>query len=138
MRNRAGTVAIPLCRPGIPLGCRLVVIQRDPAAQGNLPGINLTKDELAAGGGTMAFARAAVAVNHLLKLTREFLRTREPRSKGCSMSRVLGRGNGYELRMIHNVRPAVELPGSSRWTALTITSGILIISTALLLIVLRS
>ena len=86
----------------------------------------------------MAFARAAVAVNHLLKLTREFLRTREPRSKGCSMSRVLGRGNGYELRMIHNVRPAVELPGSSRWTALTITSGILIISTALLLIVLRS
>ena len=54
------------------------------------------------------------------------------------MSRVLGRGNGYELRMIHNVRPAVELPGSSRWTALTITSGILIVSTALLLIVLRS
>ena len=54
------------------------------------------------------------------------------------MSRVLGRGNGYQLRMIHNVRPAVELPASSRWTALTITSGILIISTALLLIVLRS
>ena len=26
------------------------------------------------------------------------------------MSRVLGRGNGYELHMIHNVRPAVELP----------------------------
>jgi len=72
MRNRAGTVAIPLSRPGIPLGCRLVVIQRDPAAQENLPGINLTKDELAAGGGTMVFARAAVAVNHLLKLTLEF------------------------------------------------------------------
>jgi hypothetical protein len=86
----------------------------------------------------MAFARAAIAVNHLLKLTLEFLRTCEPRSKDCLMSRGLGRGNGYELRMIHNVRPAVELPGSSRWTALTITSGILIVSTALLLIVLRS
>jgi len=54
------------------------------------------------------------------------------------MSRVLGRGNGYELHMIHNVRPAVELPGSSKWTALAITFGILIVSAALLLIVLRS
>ena len=55
------------------------------------------------------------------------------------MSRALGRGNGYELRMIHNVRPAVELPGSSRWTALTVvTFGILIVSAALLLIVLGS
>ena len=54
------------------------------------------------------------------------------------MSQVLGRGNGYELRMIHNVRPAVELPGSSRWTALTITFGILMVSAALLLIALRS
>jgi hypothetical protein len=84
----------------------------------------------------MAFARAAVAVNHLLKLTLEFLRTREPRSKGCLMSRVLGRGNGYELHMIHSVRPAVELPGSSRWTALTLTFGILITSAALLVFVL--
>jgi hypothetical protein len=56
----------------------------------------------------------------------------------CLMGRVLGRGNGYELRMIHNVRPAVELPGSSRWTALTVTFGILIASAALLLIALRS
>ena len=86
----------------------------------------------------MAFARADIAVNRLLNLTLEFLRTCEPRSKDCLMSRGLGRGNGYELRMIHNVRPAVEVPGSSRWTALTITSGILIVSTALLLIVLRS
>ena len=54
------------------------------------------------------------------------------------MSRALGRGNGYELRMIHNVRPAVELPGSSKWTVLTITFGILIVSAALLLIVLGS
>jgi hypothetical protein len=54
------------------------------------------------------------------------------------MSRALWRGNGYELRMIHNVRPAVELPGSSKWTALTITFGILIVSAALLLIVLGS
>ena len=52
------------------------------------------------------------------------------------MSRVLGRGNGYELHMIHNVRPAVELPGSSRWTALTMTFGILITSAALLVFVL--
>ena len=54
------------------------------------------------------------------------------------MGRVLGRGNGYELRMIYNVRPAVELPGSSRWTTLTVTFGILIVSAALLLIALRS
>ena len=52
------------------------------------------------------------------------------------MSRVLGRGNGYELHMIHSVRPAVELPGSSRWTALTLTFGILITSAALLVFVL--
>ena len=54
------------------------------------------------------------------------------------MSRVSGRGNGYELHMIHNVRPAVELPGSSRRTALVIFSGILIASVALLLMVFRS
>ena len=112
--------------------------QRDPAAQGNLPGINLTKGEVAAGGGIMVFACADIAVNRLLNLTLEFFPTYEPRSRIVLMSRVLGRGNGYELHMIHSVRPAVELPGSSRWTALTITSGILIVSTALLLIVLRS
>ena len=54
------------------------------------------------------------------------------------MSRVLGRGNGYELHMIRNVRPAVELRGSSRRTALVMICGILIASAALLLIVLRS
>jgi hypothetical protein len=86
----------------------------------------------------MAFARADIAVNRLLYLTLEFFPTYEPRSRIVLMSRVLGRGNGYELRMIHNVRPAVELPGSSRWTALTVTFGILIVSAALLLIALRS
>ena len=54
------------------------------------------------------------------------------------MGRVLWRGNGYELHMIHNVRPAVEPPGSSRLTALTVTFGILIVSAALLLILLKS
>jgi hypothetical protein len=54
------------------------------------------------------------------------------------MSRVLGGGNGYELHMIHNVRPAMELPGSSRRTALAMICGILIASAALLLILLRS
>jgi len=54
------------------------------------------------------------------------------------MIRVLGGGSGYEIHMIHNVRPAVQLPGSSRWTALTVTFGILIVSAALLLIALRS
>ena len=54
------------------------------------------------------------------------------------MSRVLGGGSGYEIHMIHNVRPAVELPGSSRRTALVIICSILIASAALLLIMLRS
>jgi hypothetical protein len=54
------------------------------------------------------------------------------------MSRALGRGSGYELHMIHNVRPAVELPGSSRRTTLVMICGILIASAALLLILLRS
>ena len=44
------------------------------------------------------------------------------------MSRVLGRGNGYELRMIHNVRPAVELSAPPRWPARTMIFGILIVS----------
>jgi hypothetical protein len=56
---------------------------------------------------------------------------------GCLMSRGLGGRNDYELHMIHNVRPAVELPGSSRRTALVIC-GILIASAVLALIVLRS
>jgi len=51
------------------------------------------------------------------------------------MSRVLGRGGGYELHMIHNVRPAVELPGSLKRTALTMICGILIASAALLIFV---
>ena len=85
----------------------------------------------------MAFARTDIAVNRLLNLTLEFLRHAN-RARGLFDDRVLGRGNGYELRMIHNVRPAVELPGSSRWAALTITFGILIVSAALLLIALRS
>ena len=54
------------------------------------------------------------------------------------MSQVLGGGNGYELHMIRNVRPAVELPGSSKRTLLAMICGILIVSAALLLIVLRS
>ena len=54
------------------------------------------------------------------------------------MSRVLGGGSGYEIHMIHNVRPAVELPGSSRRTALVIICGILIASVALALMVFRS
>ena len=54
------------------------------------------------------------------------------------MMRILGGGSGYEVYMIHNVRPAVELPGSSRRTALAVTFGILIVSAALLLIALRS
>jgi len=53
------------------------------------------------------------------------------------MSRVLGRGNGYELHMIHSVRPAVELSGSSRWTALMMACGILIASAALLVFVFK-
>jgi len=110
--------------------------QRDPAAQRNLPGINLTKGKVAAGGGIMVFACADIAVNRLLNLTLEFFPTYEPRSRIVLMSRVLGRGNGYELHMIHSVRPAVELPGSSRWTALTLTFGILITSAALLVFVL--
>jgi hypothetical protein len=52
------------------------------------------------------------------------------------MSRVSGRGRGGELHMIHNVRPAMELPGSSRLTALAMICGILIASAALVLIVL--
>jgi len=54
------------------------------------------------------------------------------------MMRVLGGGSGYEIHMIHNVRPAVEVPGSSRWTVLVMICGILIASAALLLIALRS
>jgi len=53
------------------------------------------------------------------------------------INRIYGRGSVYELHMIHNVRPAVELPGSRR-TALAMIRGILIASAALLLIMLRS
>ena len=54
------------------------------------------------------------------------------------MMRVLGGGSGYEIHMIHNVRPAVELPGSSRRTALVMICGLLIASAALLIFVLGS
>ena len=54
------------------------------------------------------------------------------------MSRVLGGGSGYEIHMIHNVRPAVELPRRSKRTALAMICGILIAAAALSLIVLRS
>ena len=54
------------------------------------------------------------------------------------MIRVLGRGNGYELHMIHNVRPAMEFSGSPRWPALTITFGVLIASATLLIFVFGS
>ena len=46
-------------------------------------------------------------------------------------------GLGYQLHMIHNVRPALELPGSPRRPALTITLGVLIASAALLVLVFR-
>jgi hypothetical protein len=55
--------------------------QRDPAAQGNLPGINLTKGEDAAGGRIMDFARADIAVNRLLKPNPPILLRFEPRSR---------------------------------------------------------
>ena len=54
------------------------------------------------------------------------------------MMRVLGGGSGYEIHMIHNVRPAVELPGSSRRTALVMICGLLIASAALLIFLLGS
>ena len=51
------------------------------------------------------------------------------------MIRVLGRGDGYQLHMIHNVRPALELSSSPRWPALTIAFGVLVISAVLLIFV---
>ncbi len=92
----------------------------------------------AAGGGKLSSRPFGIAVNSLLKLTLTIFVETRAALWGYLMTRVLGRGDGYQLRMIHNVRPAVELPGSSRWTALTITFGILMVSAALLLIALRS
>src|SRR5204862_5159962 len=88
----------------------------------------------AAGGGKLSSRPFGIAVNSLLKLTLTIFVETRAALWGYLMTRVLGRGDGYQLRMIHNVRPAVELPGSSRWTALTITFGILMVSAALLLI----
>jgi hypothetical protein len=52
------------------------------------------------------------------------------------MSQNLGLGTSYQLHMIHNVRPAMELSGPTRWFALTMTSfGVLIASAALLIFV---
>jgi hypothetical protein len=48
----------------------------------------------------------------------------------------LGLGSGYQLHMIHNVRPTLYLSGSPRWPALTITLGVMIASGALLIFVL--
>jgi vacuolar-type H+-ATPase subunit I/STV1 len=53
------------------------------------------------------------------------------------MSRALGRGSGYELHMIHNVRPAVEFSGSPRRPALIMTLSILIGLATLLIFVLK-
>lgn len=52
------------------------------------------------------------------------------------MNRTYRRSDGYALRMIHNVRPAVELPGASMWPALVVTFGILITAAALLVLLL--
>jgi hypothetical protein len=52
------------------------------------------------------------------------------------MNRIYRRSDGYALRMIHNVRPAVELPGASMWPALVVTFGILITAAALLVLLL--
>lgn len=52
------------------------------------------------------------------------------------MNRTYRRSDGYALRMIHNVRPAVELPGASMWPALVVTFGILITVAALLVLLL--
>ena len=49
------------------------------------------------------------------------------------MMRVLGGGSGYEIHMIHNVRPAVELSAPPRWLARTMIFGILIAFAALLI-----
>jgi hypothetical protein len=62
----------PLSRPGIPPRLQVGNGQRDPAAQGNLPGINLTKGEDATAGRIMALARADIAVNRVLNLVLEF------------------------------------------------------------------
>jgi hypothetical protein len=48
------------------------------------------------------------------------------------MMRVLGRGSGYELHMIHSVRPAV-FSVSRRWPALIMTLSIPIGLAALLI-----
>jgi hypothetical protein len=76
-----------------------------------------------------------IAVNPLLKLTRTIFVETRAALWGHLMSRVLGRGNGYELHMIHNVRPAIEFSGSPRWPALIMTMSILIgLATLLILL----
>ena len=49
-----------------------------------------------------------------------------------SMSRKYRRGNGNDLRFIHNVRPAMELSAPPKWTALMLTAGVAIALAALL------
>jgi hypothetical protein len=48
------------------------------------------------------------------------------------MSRKYRRGNGNDLRFIHNVRPAMELSAPPKWTALMLTAGVAIALAALL------
>ena len=48
----------------------------------------------------------------------------------------MGLGSGYQLHMIHNVRPALGLSSPTRRFALTMTTfGVLIASAALLIFV---
>jgi len=44
---------------------------------------------------------------------------------------------GYELHLIHNVRPAVELSDAPRWAALMTIAGVVIALAALLMFVFR-
>ena len=105
------------------------------SAMANMPRSSSTDGSTGCGSRSWLSPRT---VNRFLKLTLTIFVETRAALWGYLMTRVLGRGDGYQLRMIHNVRPAVELPGSSRWTALTITFGILMVSAALLLIALRS
>ena len=55
------------------------------------------------------------------------------------MSQKFGLDTGYQLHMIHNVRPAIELSGSQRRFALTMmTLGVMAASATLLIFVFGS
>ena len=51
------------------------------------------------------------------------------------MRRKYRGGKGQNLPFIHNVRPAVELSGPPRWTALMMTAGLLTGLAALLIFI---